>query len=336
MLYHLQNSRVKMMVVLRHITNPIEWQETHHQQRQSVSTIRRRWRFISPLTLAATILLVAFTLRDVSGPTRELGMLVVWMIHALTAVRAIAAGANSISREYDGQTWIPLILTGVSTRQILFGKWLGVMHQIAPWMLTLGTVRLLMLPIFMLSFANRFAWRLAYRNNTPGYYYNLVDAIGWVEWAAVTAVIMTVVLTVLEIMCCAAIGLAASAVIKRGWLALIVAICIRFAPVVIFAAFTRYEVGMGPSWRVLRFTPLALADSGSAPLYQLSLPLTSWTINAHEDALPGIFLASLLLIVLLVGALWVAWAAIRAAGALPNPKPVPIIRRNTNQFLIDI
>jgi hypothetical protein len=322
------------MVALRHITNPIEWQETHHQQLQITAKIRR-WRFIGPLTLAATIVLVAFTLRDVSSPTRELGMLIVWMIHALTAARTIAAGANSISREYDGQTWIPLILTGVSTRQILLGKWLGVMHQIAPWMLTLGTVRLLMLPIFMLSFANRFAWRLAYRNNTPGYYYNLVDAIGWVEWAAVTAVVMTVVLTVLEIMCCAAIGLAASAVIKRGWLALIVAICIRFAPVVIFAAFTRYEVGLGPSWRVLRFTPLALADSGSAPLYQLSLPLTSWTVNAHEDALPGIFLASLLLVVLLGGALWIAWAAIRAAGALPNPKPVPIISRNANQFIID-
>ena len=101
----------------------------------------------------------------------------------------------------------------------------------------------------------------------------------------------------------------------------------------VFELFTRYEVGVGPSWRVLRFTPLALADSGSAPLYQLSLPLTSWTVNAHEDALPGIFLASLLLLVLLAGALWIAWAAIRSAGALP--KPVPIISRNTNRFLID-
>jgi len=313
------------MVVLRQITNPIEWGETHHQRQHTVSVIRRGW-FVGPFALVSTIGLVALTLRDVTSPTRELALMVIWIIHALTGARAIAAGANAVSREYDGLTWIPLILTGVSARQILLGKWLGVLHQVAPWMLILGSVRLAMLPIFMLSFANRFAWRMSYRAGNPSYNnFNLYYAIGWVEWAAVAAVLMTVVLTVLEIMCCAAIGLAASALIKRGWLALIAGICIRFAPVIIFAAFTRYEVGLGPSWRVLRFTPLALADSGSAPLYQLALPLTTWTTSAHEEALPGIFLAAALLIVLLAGALFIAWAAIRSAGALPHPKTAPIL-----------
>lgn len=88
----------------------------------------------------------------------------------------------------------------------------------------------------------------------------------------------------------------------------------------------------------LKNTPaLALADSGSALLYQLSLPLTSWTVNAHEDALPGIFLAALLLATLLLTALWIAWAAIRAAGALPDstPTPTPALSRNSNQFPVD-
>jgi len=311
------------MIVLRRITNPIEWQETRHQKWHTLPLIQR-WRLFGPLALAASVGILALTLRDVSSPTRELALLVIWIVHALTGARAIAAGANAVSREYDGQTWIPLILTGVSTRKILLGKWLGVMHQTAPWMLALGALRLAMLPIFMLALANRFAWRIAYRSTMAGYYHPQ-DVIGWVEWAALLAVIMTLVLTLLEIMACTALGLAASAVIKRGWLALVAAICIRFAPVFLFAAFTRYEVGMGPSWRVLRFTPLALADSGSAPLYQLSLPLTSWTVGTHEDALAGLFLAAGLLIVLLVSALLVAWGAIRAAGALPQPTPSQVL-----------
>lgn len=313
------------MIVLRQITNPIEWQETRHQQVSTVALIRRWWP-LGPLGLAATVGLVALTLRDMTSPTRELALLVIWIVHALTGARAIAAGANAVSREHDGQTWIPLILTGVSARRILVGKWLGVMHQTAPWMLALGAVRLAMLPIFMLAFTNRFAWRVSYRSmySSAGYYYP-ASAIDWVEWAALLAVVMTLMLTVLEIMACTALGLAASAVIKRGWLALIAAICIRFAPVILFAAFTRYEVGLGPSWRLLRFTPLALADSGSAPLYQLSLPLTSWTTFAHEQALPGILLAAALLVCLLAGALLVAWGAIRAAGALPHAKPAPVL-----------
>jgi hypothetical protein len=308
------------MIVLRQITNPIEWQETHHQRRHTAKLVQR-WRLLGPLALAFAVGVVALTLQNVASPTRELAIMVVWILHALTGARAIAAGANSISREYDGQTWIPLILTGVSVRQILIGKWLGLLHQVAPWMLGLGTLRLVMLPIFMLAFANRFAWRFWYQVSSSTFYYNPYTAIDWVEWAAVVAVIMTIVLTMLEVMCCTAIGLAASAVIKRGWLALIVAVCVRFAPVVVFAAFTRYEVGLGPSWRLLRFAPLAIADSGSAPLYQLALPLTSWTGGAHEDALPGIFMAAGLLLTLLGGALLVAWAAIRAAGALPQSRP---------------
>jgi hypothetical protein len=180
-----------------------------------------------------------------------------------------------------------------------------------------------MLPIFMLAFMNRFAWRMStrfsYSPGTPAYYaYDPSQVISWVGWAALLAVVMTVVLTVLEVLCCTALGLATSAVIKRGWLAQIVAICVRFTPVFLFAAFTRYEVGSAPSWQALRFTPLALADSGSAPLYQLSLPLTSWTFGTHENALSGLLLTTVMLGLFLAASLMVAWSAIRTAGALPE------------------
>jgi ABC-type transport system involved in multi-copper enzyme maturation permease subunit len=313
------------MIVLRQVTNPIEWQEIEHQKRRTAAPLPYS-RWLLPLLLVIMVGAVALTLRKVDQPTRELALLVIWICHGLTAAGAIAVGANAISREHDGQTWIPLILTGVSARRILIGKWLGVLHKVAPWMLALGTVRLVMLPIFTFAFINRFAWRMStrfsYAPGTPSYYaYDPYLVISWLDWAALLAVVMSVVLTVLEVLCCTALGLAASAVIKRGWLALIVGICIRFTPVFLFAAFTRYEVGLAPSWQALRFTPLALADSGSAPLYQLSLPLTSWTMGTHETALSGVVLTTAMLVLFLTAALAVAWSAVRTAGALPEAKP---------------
>lgn len=307
------------MVVLTRITNPIEWQETRHQERHIPQVMRRYWLLV-PLVLALAVAQVAVTLLDVTRPTRELGILTIWMVHATVGARAIAAGANAISREHVGQTWDILVLTGVSARSILWGKWRGVLHRLAPWMLALGGVRLAMLPIFMLAFLNRYAY---YRSGyySGGYaYYASSSAVGWVAWASFLAVVMTVALTVLEVMTCAAIGLAASATLRKGWLAMVAAFCVRLAPVIAFGVFTRYEIGVGPSWRVLRFPPLALADGGSAPLYQLMLPTSTWTMTAHVDALPGLALATVLLAAFLVAALLVCWRAIRRSGALPHPK----------------
>lgn len=299
--------------------NPIEWQETRLQLRTAAGRMKR-YRLLIPAGIGVLILLIVLSLRAVSSPTRELAIYLIWTVHAMTAAIALAAGSNALSREHVGKTWDSLVLTGVSIRQIVLGKWLGVLHRAAPWLLLLGGVRLVMLPILLLAFVNRYAWRNSYGGY--GYAYGGPPLLEWVPWATVLAVVMTVVLSALEIMACSAIGLAAGAVIKRGWLAMIAAVCIRFAPVVLFGAFTRYEVGPGPSWRVLRFPPLALADGGSAPLYQLALPLSGWTSTAHENALPGLVMATLMLISLLVGGLAVTWWFVHRAGALPKGQPV--------------
>lgn len=312
------------MTALARITNPIEWQETQHQHR-SIPLFLRRWWMLAPLAMLVTLGVIVYTLRDITSPTRDLAIYTIWVVHTITAARAIAAGANAVSREYSGKTWTILVLTGVSVRQILLGKWFGVLNQLGPWMLALGAVRLVMLPILMLSLINRFAWRTIYSTNN-GPYFGLGDSQGiyWVAWAAVVAVVMTLVLTMLEVMSCAALGLAASAVAKRGWVAMVGAIIIRFMPVALFAAFTRYEVGTAPAWRILSFPALSLADSGSAALYQLILPSIRWTRQAHVAALPGVMMATLLLLLLLAGSLIVAWWAIRQAGALPKPIEEPV------------
>jgi hypothetical protein len=291
------------------IHNPIAWEETRYQERHFPAFLRRyAW-----LVLVFGIAGIALTLRDVLGPTRDLALYFIWVVHVLTGLRAMAAGANTISREHVGNTWETLILTGIGTRRILLGKWLGVMRIVVPWMLMLGVVRLAMLPVFTLSFLNSYAWR--FTHNATGYY-GITSELAWVSWATIMAVVMAVVLTILEVMMCSALGLAASALTRRSWLALIVAIGIRFTPVVIFGTLTEAEVGLNSPWRVLSFAPLALADGGTAPLHQLVMPLSSWTMTAHTDALSGIGLSVMLLLVLLAGALWFASVSLRWAGAL--------------------
>lgn len=296
----------------RRFTNPIIWQETNHQRRPLVLR-QLAYRVVGLLLLVAAILTIILTLGNVNTPTHQLGIYLIWVIHAVTAARAISAGANAISREHVGKTWDPLVLTGISVRHILYGKWLGVLNRVAPWMLILGTVRLVMLPIFMLSLVYRYAW---FSGSRSYYYAEGYSPVGWVAWAALLAVFMTVVLTVLEVLACTALGMAASALTRRGWTAMVAAFCIRLIPVALFAAFTRYEIGGGPYWRVLSFPALSLADAGTGPLWQLALPLTGWTQQAHVRALPGLGLATLLLLIFAVASVLVTWWSIRTAGAL--------------------
>lgn len=300
------------------LTNPIEWQEFCFQ-RKNISAFMQRFWLIAPLALVAAFGTIVLSLRDMSSPTRDLAIYLIWVVHALVVSRTIAAAANAVSREHDGKTWDILVMTGIHARQILIGKWLGVLRQVAPWMLGLGMLRLMMIPVFMLSLLNRFAWWTTrsggYGNAGPLYE---APFVSWSAGGPLLAVGMTIVLTALEVMACAALGLATSAITRRGWLAMTMAFMLRFAPVVIFAAFTRYEVGNAPSWRILRFSPLAIGDGGTSPLYQLSLPITTWTTTAHQNALPGLLGATLLLVAILALSLWVAYGSIRRSGALEH------------------
>lgn len=311
------------MTALVQRANPVEWQELKLQQR-GIPAFIRRWRLFVPIALISAFTGIALTLSHIDSPTRDLAIHAIWIFHIITVIRALVAGSTAISREHAGRTWEPLILTGISARNILLGKWLGVLHLLSPWMFGLGVLRLLMLPVLMLAFVNRYAWWSYARSAS---YYNAAGEmvyreVSWVAWAALLAVAMTLVLTALEIMSSAAVGVAASAIFRRTTLAMIAALCVRFLPVLVFVLVTRQQVGIGPSWRILRATPLAVADGGSAALYQLVLPYTTWTTTAHTSALSGILLSTALLLGLLVVALLAAWVAIRRSGALPRAAQV--------------
>ncbi len=313
------------MTALTRIDNPIAWQELTHQERTAPRFLRRWW-VLGPFLLALMVAGVALTLNQVDYPTRELGIYMIWLVHIATALRALIAGANVISREHVGLTWDSLVLTGVSARQIMFGKWRAALRRSGPWMVALGTIRLAMLPIFFMALANVYAWGLSYYSRYGNYGDDYPMEVTWVPWAALLAVVASIVLSILDVMACTAIGMAASAVARRGILAGVIALSIRFAPVAIFGAFTRYELGGGAHpYRVLRFAPFAIADGGTSPISRLAVPLTGYSRITHVDALGGLFLAALALVVMLVIALMVAWLAIRLTGALPEPDRVAAI-----------
>ncbi|MEP7288330.1 MAG: hypothetical protein ABI947_21475 [Chloroflexota bacterium] len=323
------------MEVLAQTDNPVFWQEISHQQR-SMPRHLRRWWAVGFVVLVLMIVGVALTLGTYDFPTRELAIYMIWLVHAVTVVRALVAGSNAISREHVGQTWDALILTGVSARQILFGKWRAALRQAAPWIVALGTIRLAMLPIFMIALTVRFAWAIFITNSSnysaasssgiPYYVPDPVFEFTWVPWAAVLAVVASVVLSILEGLACTALGLAASAIARRGIISTVTAFTIRFIPVALFAVFTRQELGTEATYAysVLRFAPFSLADAGTASISRLAVPYMPWSysegFSTHIDALSGLALATALLIVLLTISLLGAWAAIRMTGALPHPK----------------
>jgi len=314
------------MTALTRIDNPITWQELTHQERTTPRFLRRWW-VLGPFMLALMIVGVAITLTQVDYPTRELGIYMIWIVHIATALRALIAGANVISREHVGQTWDSLVMTGVSARQIMFGKWRAALRRSGPWMVALGTIRLAMIPIFFLALANVYAWGISYYSRYGNYGYDEYPMdVSWVPWAALLAVVSSVVLSILDVMACTAIGMAASAVTRRGILAGVVALSVRFAPVAIFGAFTRYELGnRAHPYAVLRFAPFAIADGGTSTISRLSVPLTGYSQITHVDALGGLVLVVLALVAMIVVALMVAWLAIRLTGALPEPERTPAV-----------
>lgn len=312
------------MAILTQTDNPILWQEVTHQERSASRWMH--WSQIGGITGVIVILLVIPWLlfsTDNGYPVTQYALYATWIVHTVVAVRAIVAGANAISREHVGQTWDALTLTGVSARRILFGKWRAALRRVRGWMLMLGVVRLVMLPVFTMAMLKTYAWYMCggYNSgyNSARYYCQLDSDFALVPWAIVLAVVMTVALTILDVLACTALGLAASAITRRGTVAGLAAILIRFTPVLLFGSMTRYAIGVF-SWRWWLFTPFALADGGTSPLMQLVMPVIPWTNGRHVYALSGLGLSALSIVIFLVVSFVAALVAIRRTGALPQAK----------------
>lgn len=298
--------------------NPIVRQELSYQR---YTAAKPRFRWLAPLYLILMILVCYYALNDIRYATRELTAIMIWVVNAAVCVHAILCGANVFSREHVGQTWDSLVLTGLPAHRIILGKWTAAMHRAAPGMFVLGALRLALLPVFTMGIVNRFAdyymrYNGYYSSNYSGQYDEFPE-FSYLPFAFAAAVLFAVVLSVLEIAACTALGMAASAVTRRHIPALIIAGICRFATVAFFGVFIPLEFWGEQSWRVLRFTPMALADGGTAALSRMVAPLMPWSRGTtHSEALASLLTATVFFVGLTVISLLVCRAAVKRAGAL--------------------
>jgi hypothetical protein len=294
----------------------------------------RRWELPIGVALVALALLFSLYLmqsgntytavnsRGTRGAITFFSLLGAWIIHAVVVVRATIAGVTVISREHVGQTWDAMVLTGVSVRRIMFGKLRAALRPILPWMLLLAVLRTVLLPLLSYFYVQRFALRcVSYTlSSASGGYgttgYASCGEITWVAWAWLAAPLLTVALTMLEVVACVSLGIAASAITRRSVPAAILAITVRFLPIAAFIGFAIYEVGDTWFFRYLRYSPFTIADGGMAGVVQLINPLHYRTIGVHERALPGLLGIALVLGTFMVGSWLVAIRALRHSGAL--------------------
>lgn len=232
----------------------------------------------------------------------------IWVIYAITVLQTIVASIGILNTEYTHQTWEPLVVTGISVRRILLGNWLAAIHRIRGWLFFLAIARIAVLPIYLLVSANVAPTECGSFGSgcvlqppaPPGVWF---VAIG-----------MTVGLTILDILCCSLIGLAASAITRHSRFAAVLAILLRFSPLIVFLAFGFNDSNFWEWWASPSF---ALVDGGTAPAVQLIMPLI--TSQVHFDPLLGLLLITSALTLIFLVVLSTTLVILRLNGGSAQP-----------------
>jgi ABC-type transport system involved in multi-copper enzyme maturation permease subunit len=322
---------------LQNVRNPIFWQEFVHQTRNAPYPVRRENLIIANVAAFFVLAMIAVykgqpSARDVT----QFALFAIWGLNMIVSIRAVIAGANAVSREHVNATWDTLIMTGVSAGNIAFGKWWAAMQRVGMYVVALAVVRIAAMPIFMLAITERYIWWTCTRNPDGCD----VSGITWVAWSALLAPILAILMTLLEVAACTALGVACNALFRRGSTAAVFAITLRFLPVATFAIFTQQDLAQrygsaAPIWRWWRHSPFSLADAGTTALMRMTHPiLPSWTQGQHLTAFENLLLPTFLLGTFLLCSLVLMWVASKRGGALgwrerqagQQPNPIPAKR----------
>lgn len=123
-----------MLALLRHpqqlATNPIAQAEYAYLQRRE-----NDWwgwaRYLVFALLVPVAILPLWLYIDDTQTVILLGMIVIiYGTHFLIGLRTLLLAVNAINREQHTSAWDSLILTGVDARQIVWGKWWGVVRYV--------------------------------------------------------------------------------------------------------------------------------------------------------------------------------------------------------------
>lgn len=141
-------------------------------------------------------------------PSHHTLTLVVLMIlylvnYLLTVIRTLYISADSFGRERRDRTLEMLLLTGVSARQIVLGKWVGVLRALVPNYFYLWVVRVLLIVWLYVE-----AIHSATRAGISGSVEILPQVIAQIPWAGVLlAAAIAAVSLMLEAMMAASLGM---------------------------------------------------------------------------------------------------------------------------------
>jgi ABC-type transport system involved in multi-copper enzyme maturation permease subunit len=219
-----------------------------------------------------------------------------WIFHAGVSIFAIIESANAVSREYTEQTWEALILTGISAQQILFGKFRAVFYRLKWWTLGLIVIRLEIMILLTLRI------RGGYPTIFPG------------SWGLILiALIAMPLISLLEVACCAALSLAASALIRHRAGAMALALAIRFTPVILFGFAVVTNASANGNMLIL-YTQFGLADGATVPNILLMLG-SKLDPQLQLVALPALLLSAGFLVGILLVSLFSALNLLRQNGA---------------------
>ncbi len=131
------------------IDNPVMHAELKHQ-RHLISSSRSGWFWILlavvmlvPAFIASVVLIGAALLRidlgqlftepllDMIGELSVTSLLIMnFALYIVVTLITLALAARSISREYESHTWENLLLTNMSARQIVQGKWWATLRSL--------------------------------------------------------------------------------------------------------------------------------------------------------------------------------------------------------------
>lgn len=127
--------------------NPLAHAES---QRLTQSAFRWGMRLLLGLMIATAVGLMVLAFEPTSNPDTPLRIVGagLGMAHLLIFGRTLLLGAGILSKEFQQNTWEPLILTHLSARQILMGKWWAIFRQVWLWHLLIGLNKTAMAFVF--------------------------------------------------------------------------------------------------------------------------------------------------------------------------------------------
>lgn len=260
-----------------------------------------------PVALAARH---TFTATDYS-PILIAIQTVVWTFHGVVLLRILAIGTHAAARDFEGNDWDLIVLTGVTNREILWAKWRSTLYASRGWVLALGLLRLGVLPCCVTVY--------------------VLDTIrtgtgDWVFWSSGSTLWLvpllmgsfTVVLTLLDVVYTALLATAAGIIMGRFSTAMLLAGLVRFLPVigVTLFAFQEGQMSITNIWVPWRWW-ITLAEGGTGAL--IRIPIPAFWLYANDSLYlqwVGLVLGVVTFTLWLFAAWWIGLKALRERGAL--------------------